>query len=761
MKTEKKNFFPDYCMFFNPNWYSHQIFDCNKNEICAVGCNDEAQIIDIKMKKMITSLYIKIPPEIVIKDNVEKKITAIFINENYVIFTLMKGLMAIFKYDESNNFENIFTGMLQYQDQISYIKEISSDENTIEFVLADTKSLIIFAKYSDGVVEQDVLLKQGKTATIKFFDYFKIGNENILLKIDEEGGINLWSTYFDDLYFSVDTNLLFVNINAKQFGNIIIISGITKTNYIFLAEINLLKVIELYAESTDIVEPSDEVFKVVLNIEYSIELNKINTDVTNIKIFNKVEVIDNCHIIIAAKDGAIYYIDAFEIAKSNINKLNLFQNTSIDDSNGIFECLDENPHKNNLYFTGTYNNTLVVIGMDRIISFWNILDFSINYNFSIKCLSSKVTQIKSSKNNILLVCKDKSLRIWDINRKNNYFYSNIITKNLNNKIINDLIYHKKDEGVAACISNNEIFLYNLYGNNLVSAFNVKNIDNAKFSSFLWINKKDIELFLLPSFSKIFISILNSDLYKNYNSKINNLKCGYIKYNTEFKTNLNNDYSLLTFSNYFGFLFFDFNLGNVFEIKTGLEGIITASNFINLDDINVTFFVLGDKRGNVIIIRMDQNSIYYYIKENCCNNNITGITFSKYNKDSTTLKFAVGSNERIIELFEISNVNEQKINRNVIVNYGKIAIPNKINQMQYSPFNDNIFMNTCFNDISVRIWNICNNNDYNSSPALINQIFGHKGFITAALFPENNPNYIVTAADDQTIKIWDFTKRMEN
>lgn len=52
--------------------------------------------------------------------------------------------------------------------------------------------------------------------------------------------------------------------------------------------------------------------------------------------------------------------------------------------------------------------------MDRIISFWKILDFSCTFNYSIKCLGSKAYKIKANpndKNNVVFLCNDKTIRI--------------------------------------------------------------------------------------------------------------------------------------------------------------------------------------------------------------------------------------------------------------------------------------------------------------------------------------------------------------
>lgn len=61
MDFERVDSFPEYNLFFSPNWYSHQIADISPSGLCALGCNDEVQLIDLTARRPITSLYIKTP----------------------------------------------------------------------------------------------------------------------------------------------------------------------------------------------------------------------------------------------------------------------------------------------------------------------------------------------------------------------------------------------------------------------------------------------------------------------------------------------------------------------------------------------------------------------------------------------------------------------------------------------------------------------------------------------------------------------------
>ena len=67
-----------------------------------------------------------------------------------------------------------------------------------------------------------------------------------------------------------------------------------------------------------------------------------------------------------------------------------------DNENPYYEMLDENPHFKNIYFAKLIEETLIVIGMDRLISFWKVNKFRVQYDFNIKCLGSKATAVAVS-----------------------------------------------------------------------------------------------------------------------------------------------------------------------------------------------------------------------------------------------------------------------------------------------------------------------------------------------------------------------------
>ncbi len=43
-----------------------------------------------------------------------------------------------------------------------------------------------------------------------------------------------------------------------------------------------------------------------------------------------------------------------------------------DNDNPYYEMLDDNPHTRNVYYSYSISDMMMIIGMDRIISFWKI-----------------------------------------------------------------------------------------------------------------------------------------------------------------------------------------------------------------------------------------------------------------------------------------------------------------------------------------------------------------------------------------------------
>lgn len=103
MDFERVDSFPEFNLFFSPNWYSHQIADISPSGLCALGCNDEVQLIDIFARRPITSLYIKTPQEDkFINDINERKVTSVMVTDKFIVFSTVSGYLSIFEISNNN-----------------------------------------------------------------------------------------------------------------------------------------------------------------------------------------------------------------------------------------------------------------------------------------------------------------------------------------------------------------------------------------------------------------------------------------------------------------------------------------------------------------------------------------------------------------------------------------------------------------------------------------------------------------------------------
>lgn len=101
-------------------------------------------------------------------------------------------------------------------------------------------------------------------------------------------------------------------------------------------------------------------------------------------------------IIITSKDGNMYLTDVESLMKVKESKIIMKPAAYEDNENPFYEMLDENPHFKNIYFAKLIGETFVVIGMDRLISFWKVNPVRVSYDFNIKCLGSKTSCVAVS-----------------------------------------------------------------------------------------------------------------------------------------------------------------------------------------------------------------------------------------------------------------------------------------------------------------------------------------------------------------------------
>lgn len=103
--------------------------------------------------------------------------------------------------------------------------------------------------------------------------------------------MNIWSTYFEEMIFSSDTKCKFNSISCRYFdGNNLLMTGLTKSNHLYLAQIDLFKIIDNFNSTGETVDPTPENFKIIMNIDFDIETDIKEEDLklVKLKFYNKI-----------------------------------------------------------------------------------------------------------------------------------------------------------------------------------------------------------------------------------------------------------------------------------------------------------------------------------------------------------------------------------------------------------------------------------------------------------------------------------------
>jgi len=102
--------------------------------------------------------------------------------------------------------------------------------------------------------------------------------------------------------------------------------------------------------------------------------------------------------------------------------------SSITEEEVLFQVVERNPHYKQIYAIGKYiqQNTTILytLGNDRKLSFWKYEEDEIGSEiiplWTLNFLGGKVRKIATSeleKNKIFFTCTDKTIRVWDLEKK--------------------------------------------------------------------------------------------------------------------------------------------------------------------------------------------------------------------------------------------------------------------------------------------------------------------------------------------------------
>lgn len=612
MDFERLDSFPEFNLFFSPNWFSHQIADISPSGLCAFGCNDEVQLIDLFARRPMTSLYIKTPNnDKILKDINERKVTAVLVTDQFIVFTTISGFLTIFEVSK-NNIICRFCDQVLAAVQISCIKELRPDGCELELLLTDLKNKIIFAKYKAGVLDQINLERQGNNHSTKFLEIINFkDHEQFYAKIMDNGSFNIWTAYFEESVYHVDIGHIVNTASFGIFDGLLVITMISRRNRLIVCQVGLEKIFEEFLKERKFVHTNGNNFRLLVNLELEIASTPLDGtevfDKVKLRFHNRVIALNDQRIVLTGRDGRMYLTDIESLMKVKEDKLNV-KPTDEEIDNPYYEMLDENPHFKNIYFAKLVNGFFISIGMDRLISFWTVSRHKVQYEFNIKCLGSKVTKAAISPlepQSFLLTCNDSTLRYMNTGQKANRFITTLLWKNLEKKTFREARFHPTELGLAALISDRQISLMDVHAHVVLSEFSISELGDGEILFARWLRRNIVEVFVDSRFEKEVLRVLQTNkAYRLQNDRPNSrvsakFNVVHRKYNRE----LDKDYMFVCYVQNRGFFVADFNLGTVFALGYRLEKFVSAVEIVNLvDELKTIVFLFGDKKGKLIIVR---------------------------------------------------------------------------------------------------------------------------------------------------------------
>ena len=413
MEVEKIDIYPEYCLSFSPNWYAHQILSISKDGYVAYGSNDEVYVINIRVKKIATSVTMRDPHVQAIKESASKKITAVLITKDFLIMTNAFGYLAIFA-KTAEQFEMVLLEKIELPKEVAYIRTFYVEEDAnLHFILGDVEQSALVCCYKDGKLEKTLRLRKGKPTRNKYFYVYNYQSVQFVALVQEDSTIQLWDTNMKEQLFHLDLKKRVNTADMIMIDNLLLVCLYSKTSGFIFGTINLRNLFDDMISNKSKLEIFKEYKKTDILIEDESQIPKDTKF-----IMQRVMWLDKHTLLLTGQMGEIYQISLPLVKDGQTITLKPFSLDSLNDE--PYELLEENPHYKAIYFIDRFENMVISIGVDRKVTFWDYNEDTILYNFSINCLGGKVDFIVSSeleRQYSVLVCRDNTIRIWDISKK--------------------------------------------------------------------------------------------------------------------------------------------------------------------------------------------------------------------------------------------------------------------------------------------------------------------------------------------------------
>ncbi len=177
-----------------------------------------------------------------------------------------------------------------------------------------------------------------------------------------------------------------------------------------------------------------------------------------------------------------------------------------------------------------------------------------------------------------------------------------------------------EESIVAIISNRDICIMDIHAHTIISEFMIKELNDSDINFLTWMKREAVEKILDSKFELTMKKMIKSN--KNYRFLVKDqkhrrkIKSKFNRTNKKYHKEINKDYLLMTYVQNHGFLVNDFRIGTVFCINYKIEKFIASVEIVDfLDEKKNLVFMIGDKKGNLIVLRYQGKKYDFYFYEN--------------------------------------------------------------------------------------------------------------------------------------------------
>lgn len=402
---------PLYCLSFSPNWNTHQILSINSNGLLAYGSNAESFLIDIPNKNFISSVK---PSENI--PNTQLKATSMLIEENLLFVGFSNGLLYAFNHKLRN--QVAFKHKVS-DTQIIHILKRQNYQDSIHLLIVDSEGSLFELVYIQGIVKVFPFNINCQSQVVKVFQYYyEPLKKTLLLTVSQKGIVSVWNLEDKVQVYNYEVgNQIYKADCVIEDENTMTCGLIAKKDALRLLRINIQ---ELFTDNQDV--QKSQVYSVKLQFQIQAK-DKGDPEVLSAK--PHIMFLSNKKVVISGKTGELFMISLQTLQERQ--ELDLKHLSAIGDEEPLFDVVERNPHYKQIYAMEKYNyqNTtmLLTLGIDRRLCFWRYEEdpiAEIEHLWSINFLGSKIKRIATStleKNKLFMTCLDKTIRVWDLEKK--------------------------------------------------------------------------------------------------------------------------------------------------------------------------------------------------------------------------------------------------------------------------------------------------------------------------------------------------------